>query len=238
MIRSALNSLRGFAIKICRAYRTVSLTSAMILAALLPLDFRIREAEALYKAKKKDYRWAIFHQEKNESELDPLGKIAGPRIYTDGSKINGRVGTTITSPGGRTIKNQSTKLSVYILHAQYIKQKCTLCIEQLQWLKPVERMWYEVARYDLEHIIETKLEKQKMHEIMENRETRVGFLPFAEKACWEATSKHRSMNQRRNEETPPTAPKLQENPKNEAPTLYDDNRKNVECAETAGKSGT
>ncbi|GBP10282.1 Retrovirus-related Pol polyprotein from type-1 retrotransposable element R1 4 [Eumeta japonica] len=53
MIRSALSSLqRGFAIKICRAYRTVSLTSAMILAGLLPLDLRIREAEALYKAKK------------------------------------------------------------------------------------------------------------------------------------------------------------------------------------------
>ncbi|GBP94884.1 hypothetical protein EVAR_85905_1 [Eumeta japonica] len=34
MIRSALSSLqRGFAIKICRAYRTVSLTSAMILQA-------------------------------------------------------------------------------------------------------------------------------------------------------------------------------------------------------------
>ncbi|GBP21013.1 hypothetical protein EVAR_11044_1 [Eumeta japonica] len=53
MIRSALSSLqRGFAIKICRAYRTVSLTSAMILAGLLPLDLRIREAEALYKAKR------------------------------------------------------------------------------------------------------------------------------------------------------------------------------------------
>ncbi|GBP94854.1 hypothetical protein EVAR_85874_1 [Eumeta japonica] len=41
---------------------------------------------------------------------------------------------------------------------------------------------YEVARYDLEHKIETKLEKQKMHEIMENPERRVEFLSFAEKA--------------------------------------------------------
>ncbi|GBP31133.1 hypothetical protein EVAR_77430_1 [Eumeta japonica] len=64
MIRSALNSPKGFAIKISRAYRTVSLTSAMILAGLLPLDLRIREAEALYKAKKglsMDY----LHQEKS-----------------------------------------------------------------------------------------------------------------------------------------------------------------------------
>ncbi|GBP19863.1 hypothetical protein EVAR_75156_1 [Eumeta japonica] len=53
MIRSALNSLqRGFAIKICRVYRTVSFTSAMILAGLLSLDLRAWEAEALYKAKK------------------------------------------------------------------------------------------------------------------------------------------------------------------------------------------
>ncbi|GBP82542.1 Retrovirus-related Pol polyprotein from type-1 retrotransposable element R1 4 [Eumeta japonica] len=121
MIRSALNSLqRGFAIKICRAYRTVSLTSAMILAGLLPLDLRIREAEALYKAKKglsmdylppgKELETDIANTERphpakamsieyeliDESDPDPLGKIAGPQIYTDGSKINGRVGAAIT----------------------------------------------------------------------------------------------------------------------------------------------
>ncbi|GBP19861.1 hypothetical protein EVAR_75154_1 [Eumeta japonica] len=65
---------------------------------------------------------------------------------------------------------------------------------------------YEVARYDLEHKIETKLEKQKIHEIMENPEKRVEFLSFAEKTFREATSRHRSMKQRPNEETPPTAP--------------------------------
>ncbi|GBP81342.1 hypothetical protein EVAR_53736_1 [Eumeta japonica] len=65
---------------------------------------------------------------------------------------------------------------------------------------------YEVARYDLEHKIETKLEKRKVHEIMENAEKRVEFLSFAEKAFREATSRHRSMNRKRNEETPPTAP--------------------------------
>ncbi|GBP83170.1 Retrovirus-related Pol polyprotein from type-1 retrotransposable element R1 2 [Eumeta japonica] len=121
MIRSALSSLqRGFAIKICRAYRTVSLTSAMILAGLLPLDLRIREAEALYKAKKglsMDYlppgkelekdianterphpakAMSIEYELVDESDPDPLGKIAGPQIYTDGSKINGRVGAAIT----------------------------------------------------------------------------------------------------------------------------------------------
>ncbi|GBP79450.1 hypothetical protein EVAR_48913_1 [Eumeta japonica] len=121
MIRSALNSLqRGLAIKICRAYRMVSLTSAMILAGLLPLDLRIREAEALYKARKglsmdylppgKELEKEIANTERpqpaksmsseyelvDESDPDPLGKIVGPQIYTDGSKINGRVGAAIT----------------------------------------------------------------------------------------------------------------------------------------------
>ncbi|XP_047527286.1 uncharacterized protein LOC125064341 [Vanessa atalanta] len=45
-LRNKLNSLqRGFALKICKAYRTVSLTSA--LAGLLPLDLRVREAATL-----------------------------------------------------------------------------------------------------------------------------------------------------------------------------------------------
>ncbi|GBP94861.1 hypothetical protein EVAR_85881_1 [Eumeta japonica] len=120
MIRSALSSLqRGFAIKICRAYRTVSLTSAMILAGLLPLDLRIREAEALYKAKKglsmdylppgKELEKDIANTERPHPQSNvhrirarrrigsrSPGKIAGPQIYTDGSKINGRVGAAIT----------------------------------------------------------------------------------------------------------------------------------------------
>ncbi|GBP96379.1 hypothetical protein EVAR_65709_1 [Eumeta japonica] len=103
---------------------------------------------------------------------------------------------------------------------------------------------YEVARYDLEHKIETKLENQKMHEIMENPERRVEFLSFAEKAFREATSRHRSMNRKRNEETPPTAPtsaptqKPQENPENEATTLRTTTTERMlRCAETAGKPG-
>ncbi|GBP53735.1 hypothetical protein EVAR_84218_1 [Eumeta japonica] len=91
----------------------------MILAGLLPLDLRIREAEALYKAKKglsMDYlppgkelekdianterphpakAMSIEYELVDESDPDPL-KIAGPQIYTDGSKINGRVGAAIT----------------------------------------------------------------------------------------------------------------------------------------------
>ncbi|GBP00856.1 hypothetical protein EVAR_50145_1 [Eumeta japonica] len=42
-------------IKICRAYRTVSLTSAMILAGLLPLDLRTRRKRRLSSTARKGH---------------------------------------------------------------------------------------------------------------------------------------------------------------------------------------
>ena len=52
-IRKQLDSLqRRFAQKISRAYRTVSLISALVLSGLLPLDLRIQEAANLFKIKK------------------------------------------------------------------------------------------------------------------------------------------------------------------------------------------
>lgn len=123
MVRKQLDSLqRGFAQKVCKAYRTVSLTSALILSGLLPLDLRIHEAASLYKAKKghsEDYippgrevetqvrfsdnphpsRLIVtdyeclegMDQETTESLL-----LVGPQIYTDGSKIEGKVGAALT----------------------------------------------------------------------------------------------------------------------------------------------
>ncbi|CAK1602629.1 unnamed protein product [Parnassius mnemosyne] len=43
---------RGIAQKLCKAYRTVSLNSALVLAGILPLDLRVREAALLYEAKR------------------------------------------------------------------------------------------------------------------------------------------------------------------------------------------
>lgn len=43
---------RGFAQRACRAYRTTSLTSALVLSGLLPIDLRIQESATLYEAKK------------------------------------------------------------------------------------------------------------------------------------------------------------------------------------------
>ncbi|GBP31132.1 hypothetical protein EVAR_77429_1 [Eumeta japonica] len=222
----------------------------------------------------------------DESDPDPREKIAGPQIYTDSSKINGRVGAAITWWANDTESEHQTlslhpSCSVYQaeMYALYIKvamvkasrdkvvnilsdsrsslellknpraghplahairestrnangegkksvstgrehtwtQRATK--EQINWQKPLPKKLiptmitrklpypgYEVARYDLEHKIETKLENQKMHEIMGNPEKRVEFLSFAEKAFREATSRRRSMNRKRNKEIPLTAP--------------------------------
>lgn len=123
MIRDRLEALqRGFAQKICKAYRTVSLTSALALSGTLPLDLRIQEAASLYMAKKglsTDYIPPGRELEKNVSYLDQphpstletteyelledmnqetlnSHQITGPQIYTDGSKIEGKVGAALT----------------------------------------------------------------------------------------------------------------------------------------------
>lgn len=115
--RSHLNALqRGFAQKICKSYRTVSLTSALALSGLLPLDLRIQEAASLYKAKKSvssDYLPPKMKLEKRVSPLDQphpstqtsvdfeflediQTQLKGPQIYTDGSKIEGQVGAALS----------------------------------------------------------------------------------------------------------------------------------------------
>ncbi|CAK1578889.1 unnamed protein product [Parnassius mnemosyne] len=43
---------RGFAQKMCKTYRTVSLNATLLLSRLLPLDLRVQEAASVYKAKK------------------------------------------------------------------------------------------------------------------------------------------------------------------------------------------
>lgn len=123
MIRDQLDSLqRGFAQKICKAYRTVSLTSALILSGLLPLDLRIKEAASLYSLKKGISTDYIPPGRRLEQKLSAASqphpsqlitteyellenmspetleshKITGPQIYTDGSKIEGKVGAALT----------------------------------------------------------------------------------------------------------------------------------------------
>ncbi|XP_026331400.1 uncharacterized protein LOC113238780 [Hyposmocoma kahamanoa] len=116
---------RGFAQKITKAYRTVSLHSALLLSGLLPLDIRIREAASLYEVKKGFSRRAIADREletptpfvnlPHPSEQIGTKFICladgaaleqhdnhGRKIFTDGSKIEGKVGAALSIWDGET----------------------------------------------------------------------------------------------------------------------------------------
>ncbi|CAH2106387.1 unnamed protein product [Euphydryas editha] len=137
-IRKQLDSLqRGFAQKICKAYRTVSLTSALVLSGLLPLDLRIREAAMLYKTKKGHCVDFLPPGRELERRVGPMQNphpsllitteyerleslnpqileehhIDGPLIYTDGSKIEGKVGAALTWwDQGREVRHSTFRL--------------------------------------------------------------------------------------------------------------------------------
>ncbi|XP_047532160.1 uncharacterized protein LOC125067543 [Vanessa atalanta] len=118
-IRRRLDSVqRGFSQKLCKAYRTVSLNSALVLAGILPLDLRIKEAAALYEAKKGFPRPELGDREVElmapviESPHPSLQSIIlfgslinqeqynnshhEVKIFTDGSKIEGKVGAAFS----------------------------------------------------------------------------------------------------------------------------------------------
>ncbi|XP_061385418.1 uncharacterized protein LOC133320796 [Danaus plexippus] len=128
---------RGFAQKICRAYRTVSLDSALVLAGMLPLDLRISEAASLYEAKKGVSQSVLGDRE--IERMTPYTEMPHPaklismkfdhlvdvnqynaidlnttRIFTDGSKIEGKVGAAISIWTGQVeIKNIKLALPTY-----------------------------------------------------------------------------------------------------------------------------
>ncbi|XP_073961989.1 uncharacterized protein [Choristoneura fumiferana] len=135
-IQKLLNAVqRGFVQKILKAYRTVSLNSALVLAGLLPLDIRIREAASLFEAKKGYSRRMI-----GDGELErPLAAVdvvhpveqtgteysclaeggeksqssnEGLKIFTDGSKIEGKVGAALSIwTDGAETRNRKFKLA-------------------------------------------------------------------------------------------------------------------------------
>ncbi|XP_063827121.1 uncharacterized protein LOC135076627 [Ostrinia nubilalis] len=119
-IRKHLNEVqRGFAQKMVKAYRTTSLNSALVLSGLLPLDLRIREAASLYEIKKGYSRRVVEdravevpipyarapHPAKIaylefgmvENSADLIQRVNdGPQVFTDGSKIEGKVGAALS----------------------------------------------------------------------------------------------------------------------------------------------
>ncbi|XP_045491150.1 uncharacterized protein LOC123691016 [Colias croceus] len=120
-VQKRLNTVqRGFAQKICRAYRTVSLNSAMLLAGILPLDLRILEASRLYEIKRGVSHPAVLRDREVERmapaiedphpaeqvelgfglvDEDTYADVVDShvhRVYTDGSKIEGRVAAALS----------------------------------------------------------------------------------------------------------------------------------------------
>ncbi|XP_048483908.1 uncharacterized protein LOC125490015 [Plutella xylostella] len=135
-IQKHLNAVqRGFAQKLTRAYRTVSLNSALLLAGILPLDLRIQESAALYEARKKvpplslrdveiervvayaEAPHPAMHMKLEFTNLVDQQQVEthtnhAVNIYTDGSKIDGKVGAALSIwNGAGQIKAIKLKLS-------------------------------------------------------------------------------------------------------------------------------
>lgn len=128
---------RGIAQKQCGAYRTVSLNAALLLAGMLPLDLRVREAASLYEAKR-----GVPLRELGDREVERMAPaLEAPHpadrmsldfvslhdqetldrnvgyeicIFTDGSKIKGRVGAALSLwKGGRETMTRKLALPSY-----------------------------------------------------------------------------------------------------------------------------
>lgn len=133
-----LNQLtRRFAIMIARAHRTVSHTSVVCLAGILPLDLRVSEVADLYRLKRgQEYpelpgrvvedrispfllphpadRKPIYHNYlNNQEDVEAIDNDA-PKLFTDGSKIEGKVGAAVTWwEKGEEQRNSSFSLAPY-----------------------------------------------------------------------------------------------------------------------------
>ncbi|CAK1577941.1 unnamed protein product [Parnassius mnemosyne] len=128
---------RMFAIKICKGHRTVSFTSSVILAGIFPLDLRAMERLSLYEIKQgkpldqlpgRDIEKSISpfclpHPAERcrmsfelISSLDQEQAIdcLKPRLYTDGSKLEGKVGGAVSVwKDGSEIRKSTFRLESY-----------------------------------------------------------------------------------------------------------------------------
>ncbi|XP_063897400.1 uncharacterized protein LOC126055310 [Helicoverpa armigera] len=146
---------RGFAQKLCGAYRTVSLHSALVLAGLLPLDLRIQEAAALYEKKKgvtslagrEVERVVAFADTPHPAKHTAMGFVSlvdqshveshnsqDIRFFTDGSKIEGKVGAAL-SLWDREAEIKSSKLSLPSCCTVYQAELLAICVATRQILR-------------------------------------------------------------------------------------------------------
>ncbi|GBP98225.1 Putative 115 kDa protein in type-1 retrotransposable element R1DM [Eumeta japonica] len=119
-VRKMLDAVqRSVALKACRAHRTVSLHSALILARLLPLDIRVRKWPGYMRLSAERFRGHFVDQGARDpcisaicltAHVPEIGyerrgprpqtvdrlAVVRPRIFTDGSRIEGKVGAALT----------------------------------------------------------------------------------------------------------------------------------------------
>ncbi|XP_049886736.1 uncharacterized protein LOC126381283 [Pectinophora gossypiella] len=157
-VRSKLNSVqRSFALKMCRAYRTVSLNSALVLTGILPLDLRIQEAASLYEARR-----GVCHPALAGGEIERVASAlqmphpaeqgaielrhlvdeeqyrancdSEVRIFTDGSKIEGKVGAALSIWTG-VAETKTRKLALPSYCTVYQAELLALCEATREVLK-------------------------------------------------------------------------------------------------------
>ncbi|CAF4901386.1 unnamed protein product [Pieris macdunnoughi] len=133
-VRKTLGKLqRGFAQKICRSYRTVSLNASILLSGTLPLDLRVQEEATMYEARRglspsgledlKIERRSSFKDLPHPAKqtglhfniVDIHERLDNEEIlkmYTDGSKTNLGVGAAWSKwENGSETENLKIKLS-------------------------------------------------------------------------------------------------------------------------------
>ncbi|XP_050558906.1 uncharacterized protein LOC126912164 [Spodoptera frugiperda] len=108
-IRKQLNVVqRGFAQKLCRAHRTVSLHSALLLAGILPSIFEC------VKLLHSEQTTVEFSSLVDEEQYNNHAFNYDVRIFTDGSKIEGKVGAALSLWDSATeIKSKKLVLPSY-----------------------------------------------------------------------------------------------------------------------------
>ena len=140
---------RGIAQKMCKAYRTVSLNSALLLAGVLPLDLRVREAASLYEARRGTPRSGVGDREVERMvsamesphparridlefislvDLEQVDASANleVKIFTDGSKIGGRVGAALSIWRGAA-ESRAVKLALPDYCTVYQAELLAIC---------------------------------------------------------------------------------------------------------------